>query len=105
MISLERLRQLLKQEISKDLPNEPVALLFSGGTDSLTVLWTLMELGAKVTCYTFHLSYFISNDARASKVACKYWNVPQVDDNMQCGSRLREHLADYVKLYRRIYNG
>ena len=27
------------------------------------------------------------------------------DDNMQCGSRLREHLADYVKLYRRIYNG
>ena len=33
----------------------PPALLFSGGTDSLTVLWSLLEVGARPTCYTFHL--------------------------------------------------
>lgn len=93
MISLERLRQLLKQEISKDLPNETVALLFSGGTDSLTVLWTLLDLGAKVTCYTFYLSYFLSNDARASKAACNHWKVPQViihEDNRDKLTQLKD---------------
>jgi len=94
---LQRLRPLLKQEISKDLPNEPVALLFSGGTDSLTVLWTLMELGAKVTCYTFHLSYFISNDAKASKAACKHWNVPQVIVNEDNRDKLTQ-LKDVIKI-------
>lgn len=30
-------------------------LLFSGGSDSLSVLWSLLELGARPVCYTFHL--------------------------------------------------
>jgi len=61
-----------------DPPAEPVALLFSGGTDSLTILWTLLAKGAAVTAYTFHLSYFESADARASRLACAHWKVPQV---------------------------
>jgi len=72
------LKKLLYEEVSKTLTSDPVALLFSGGTDSLTILWTLLDLGAAVTCYTFHLSYFKSMDARASAIACKHWDVPQV---------------------------
>lgn len=74
---MKELRNILKNVISKDLPDEPVALLFSGGTDSLTVLWTLLSLGKKVHCYTFRLSYFESTDARVSKLACKLLGVPQ----------------------------
>ena len=55
---MRELRDLLKAAVKKDLPDEPVALLFSGGTDSLTVLWTLLDLGVEVHAYTFRLSYF-----------------------------------------------
>jgi len=75
---LKNFRNILQQVIARDAPDQPVALLFSGGTDSLTVLWSLLDLGIKVTCYTFHLSYFISRDVLASKKACNYWKVPLV---------------------------
>ena len=75
---MENLRDAIKSVLEKDLPQEPVALLFSGGTDSLTVLWVLLELGATVTCYTFHLSYYESADLKASKRACDHWSIPQI---------------------------
>lgn len=74
---MRELRDLLKAVVKKDLPDEPVALLFSGGTDSLTVLWTLLDLGVEVHAYTFRLSYFESADARVSRAACKQYGIPQ----------------------------
>lgn len=71
-------RRLLKAAVERELVGEPVALLFSAGTDSLTVLWTLLELNARVTCYTFRLKALQSTDAKASALACRTWNVPQV---------------------------
>jgi len=76
MQDMRDFRGLLHTAIEKDLFNDPVALLFSGGTDSLTVLWTLLDLGARVTCYTFQLEHKISNDSRVSQIAACAWNVP-----------------------------
>jgi asparagine synthetase B (glutamine-hydrolysing) len=75
---LRELRSILREVVAEKLEPGPVALLFSGGTDSLTVLWTLLDLGARPTCYTFHLSYYESPDARVSRAACEHWGVPQV---------------------------
>jgi asparagine synthetase B (glutamine-hydrolysing) len=71
-------RQILRDTVKQRLADEPVALLFSGGTDSLTVLWTLLDLGAQVTCYTFRLRDVESTDAKVSALACRHWGVPQV---------------------------
>ena len=94
---MKALRELLSYEVERDLPQEPVALLFSGGTDSLTVLWTLLDLGAWVTCYTFRLSYFESVDARVSAKVCKHYGLPQVivteDDRPK-----REQLQDVIRI-------
>lgn len=90
---MKKLRTLLNQVVSETLPQEPVALLFSGGTDSLSILWTLLDLKAQVTCYTFHLSYFISDDARASRMACNYWKIPQImvnEDNREKEDQLQD---------------
>lgn len=70
-------RALLREVIAERVAQEPVALLFSGGTDSLTILWTLLGLGARVTCYTFRLPEVESTDIRASRLACQHWGVPQ----------------------------
>ena len=75
---MSEIRDLLRQAVARDLDDEPVALLFSGGTDSLSVLWTLLDLGAAVTCYTFRLRAVESNDVRASALACAHWSVPHV---------------------------
>jgi len=52
------------------------ALLFSGGTDSLTLLWVLLQAGFRPACYTFRLRAVESADARAAAAACRRWEVP-----------------------------
>lgn len=73
---MKNFRAILREVIKKDLAKEPVALLFSGGTDSLTLLWTLLDLGAEVTCYTFRLERVESNDSKAARLAADTWQVP-----------------------------
>jgi len=73
---LKEFRAILKEVIEKDLTQEPVALLFSGGTDSLTILWTLLDLGVSVTCYTFRLERIESTDSKVAQLVAKAWRVP-----------------------------
>jgi len=49
-------------------PAAPVALLFSAGTDSLSILWALLDVGIVPTCYTFRLPEVESTDYT---MACK----------------------------------
>ena len=93
---MKQFKQILNTVISEQLSDEPVALLFSGGTDSLTILWTLLDLGIKPTCYTFHLSYFESTDAKVSKKACNHWGVNQVivnEDKRDIPSQLKDVIS------------
>ena len=73
---LRSFRAILKKVVKKELAGEPVALLFSGGTDSLTILWTLLDLGADVTCYTFRLEQVESSDSKVARLVVKTWQIP-----------------------------
>lgn len=75
----KRFRVVLRDTISSKLDNRPVALLFSGGTDSLVILWTLMDLEIPITCYLFRLECIVSKDSIAAHLASKTWNIPLVE--------------------------
>lgn len=68
-------RDLLKQATAKLLQDTNPALLFSGGTDSSTVLWTLLDLGARPTCYTFTLQGTPSVDLPAARKITKHYGL------------------------------
>lgn len=96
----KNLRTILAEVVASQVPaDEPVALLFSGGTDSLTILWTLLDLNVPVHCYTFRLSYYESTDAKASAAACRYWNVPRTVVTEGTGPVL-DHLRQLIPAIR-----
>lgn len=74
--SFSQLREVLRDVVGQSLDDGEPALLLSGGTDSLTILWTLLDLGERPRCYTFRLASHESQDARASALAAKVWGVP-----------------------------
>ena len=73
------LKKLLKQYIVDNVPQEEVAILFSGGLDSLSILLTLLDLGYKPTLYTFYLEGLISKDLELSRRISQHHNVPLVE--------------------------
>jgi len=80
-VKFEAFRAILRDVIAEQLGSDskPVALLFSGGTDSLVILWTLLDLEVRVVCYTFKLEQNESEDFKAAQLACKTWNTPLIE--------------------------
>lgn len=72
----QHFRKLLRNYTQSNLTGEPVALLFSGGTDSLTVLWSLLDCGVTPHCYSFRLERVISEDSKAARKAADLFNAP-----------------------------
>lgn len=73
---MKEFRNVLREAVEKRVFPGSHALLFSGGTDSLTILWTLLDLGIGVNCYTFRLESVESNDSKAARIAADHWKVP-----------------------------
>jgi len=72
----------LKKLITRYLQNnigesKDVALMFSGGTDSLTCLFSLLDIGIKPTLYTFYLEGEPNKDLEISKEVANYYNLHQ----------------------------
>lgn len=69
------LKELLKDamEIGE---NEDTALLFSGGVDSITCLFALLEKGITPTLYTFHLDGVYSKDLEVSARIASHYKLP-----------------------------
>lgn len=94
-------RRILKEICADSCEDESIALLFSGGTDSLTVLWTLLDLGMKPTCYVFQLPKIESRDVRVSSLAAAEFGVelkrvkPPVEQTL---SELARDLGEVVRL-------
>jgi asparagine synthetase B (glutamine-hydrolysing) len=66
------MKNILMNEISK-IPDEEVALLLSGGIDSNSLMFALLEAGKKVKAYTFVLEDKMSRDyIHAEKNAYKF---------------------------------
>lgn len=70
-------RQLLEAACRRLYAGGTPALLFSGGTDSLTVLWSLLSIGARPVCYTFHLQGVRHADLIVSRAICEAEGLPQ----------------------------
>lgn len=65
---------ILESHIKENVPDSEVALLLSGGVDSLAIGFDAEKIGKKVHAYTFRLNTRDSADSRASKNACKIMN-------------------------------
>lgn len=73
---MENLKELLIEVIKTKVDRtKKVSLLFSGGTDSLTCLFSCLELGIKPNLYTFYLEGNISEDVKMSKQISDIYNL------------------------------
>ena len=62
--------KLLIDQIEQQTTDNNVAVLLSGGVDSLSVAFAAQRMGKKITAYTFHLQDQPSYDAtKAAEVA------------------------------------
>jgi asparagine synthetase B (glutamine-hydrolysing) len=70
------LREFINEYFSNKITDkQSVSLLFSGGTDSLTCLFSLLDLGIKPKLYSFHLENIIHDDIVISKQVSDYYQL------------------------------
>lgn len=62
---------LLMQELDRESDNKDVAVLLSGGVDSVSVAFAAHRLGKKITGYTFHLKDQPTYDSQKAVDICK----------------------------------
>ena len=79
---------ILSKIINREVQSEEVALLLSGGIDSLSVAFACDRLGKKVNGYTFHLQNEPSYDSEKAKEAAQTfnWNITTIEvptDNLE----------------------
>lgn len=65
------INEILENFIKENVPTKEVALLLSGGVDSLTLGFAATEVGKKVKAYTFQVGEWKSEDAVYAEEACK----------------------------------
>lgn len=62
------IRKLINNYINKEISlDDEIALLFSGGMDSLSILLSCLDVGIKPTLYTFYLDNYVSEDILSSR--------------------------------------
>ena len=76
IISKVNLKTKINDYFTREIENKnDVALLFSGGTDSLTCLFSLLEIGITPTLYSFHLEGVVHKDIEVSRQVADYYNL------------------------------
>ena len=67
--------------MAKEVPDNEVAVLLSGGVDSLSVAFTAHRLGKKVHAYTFHLKDNPTYDSDKAQEASKIfgWKIDVIE--------------------------
>jgi asparagine synthetase B (glutamine-hydrolysing) len=73
--------KLIQQEIEEQTSDKEVAVLLSGGVDSLSIAFAAQRLGKTINAYTFHLKDQLSYDAeKAIEVSNHFgWNCKVVE--------------------------
>jgi asparagine synthetase B (glutamine-hydrolysing) len=72
-------RQLCEKRIEQIDPDRKAELALSGGTDSLTVLFSMLSTGRKPRCITFYVRGRLSSDLQASRNVCKAFGLELVE--------------------------
>lgn len=68
---MNELRKLMQEIIIREIPERDVALLLSGGVDSVSVGFTLEDLKYNIHSYTFRLEGTESRDSKSAKYVAK----------------------------------
>ena len=68
-------RDIFTNNIKKSLPKKPVGLAMSGGIDSVSIFFALLDLGVDFECYTFYQKGYESGDLKESLRYCKHYGV------------------------------
>lgn len=76
MIDGKIFREFLENYIKKNITDENIAIALSGGMDSNAVLFGLLELGKKVTVYSFRMDGVESSDFIKAKETAKVFSLP-----------------------------
>ena len=70
-----KFRVICKKRIMEIDGDGEAALALSGGTDSITVLFSMLDCGIKPHCYTFYMDGIISQDLKSSRKLSKDFNL------------------------------
>ena len=75
------INNILENYIYKNIPDNEVAVLLSGGADSLSLAFASHNLGKKVHAYNFYLDGDISYDTRKANIASSLfkWQITNVN--------------------------
>ena len=65
--------KIITNIVDQEAPDQTVAVLMSGGTDSLTVAAAAHRLNKKLNCYTFRVDGKDSDDSIYAEKACKHF--------------------------------
>lgn len=77
---LQKYKKLIEGITTKELEgHKSIAVALSAGIDSAMILFCLLDLGYKVTAFTFHREGVISTDFKLSKENCKILGVDFVE--------------------------
>jgi asparagine synthetase B (glutamine-hydrolysing) len=68
-------RNIFTANIQNSLPKKPVGLAMSGGIDSVSVFFALIDLGVDFECYTFYQKGYESTDLKESLKYCDHYGI------------------------------
>ncbi|WP_458454370.1 asparagine synthase-related protein [Methanobrevibacter sp.] len=72
----QKLRKLLIKIIERESNGiHKVGLMLSGGIDSSSILYSLLELNKEIHCYTFYLENYESKDLKSARRLCERYNL------------------------------
>lgn len=98
----DRLEKYLEETIHN---KNSVAILFSGGTDSLTCLFSLLNLGIKPSLYSFHMENTIHKDIEVSIKVANHFDLEHtiisIDENVEQLIKDVTFLCQNMKLSRK----
>ncbi len=96
----EEFKELLLKSTEKYTKGyEEIALLLSGGVDSLSILFSLRELDKKVYPYTFYLEGYTSPDLKQSRKVSQIYNLPLVEVEVP-RENIKEDIIKLAKDYK-----
>tara|TARA_Y100000114_G_scaffold135117_1_gene135778 strand:- start:806 stop:1600 length:795 start_codon:yes stop_codon:yes gene_type:complete len=71
---MKEIRTIIEEKI-RLIPDNEIGIAFSGGIDSLSILFSSLDLNKKVTLYSFTLDNHISTDFSIAKRFAKFYEV------------------------------
>ena len=70
------INKLIQENLEKNIPEKDVAILLSGGVDSLSVAFACQNIGKNITAYSFKIKDVDNYDFNMAKEVSKILLIP-----------------------------